>query len=842
MRLKPVSRRRFSGFMIEGLEDRRLFAFGVTSTGGGAASYVVDNGSGLTFTVLRNGATTSNTVHLGDITSVKYQGNELLAGGTYSHYEVGLTAAATISYTVNQTDGWILVTGDASADSNGGAVIQYYAVRRNDNNIYMASYVLDSGLGEGRFIAYLDKTIFTNRETASDNNGQTGAIEGGDVYGHPDGTTTSKFYNNGRRMIENIYHGVSGTAGTTPVGAWMFMGNREHGSGGPFFKDIDFQTGSSIEMYNYLYSGHAQTEAFRLPSLMGPYAIQINDGSPPVTPDYSWMGALDLQGWIPATQRGTLAGKASGVANGHEVTVGLSNSAAQYWATPDAGGNYVINAIQPGTYTETLYDGELEVGRKTVTVTAGAATVADIASTYYLPSNPVFRIGAWDGTPGGFLNADKIEIMHPSDVRMSSWALTPNFVVDTNTDGQWPMAQFKNVNNSQRITFNLTSAQVQNLTLRIGITIGYEGGRNQITVNTGKTYAWQSVVPTASSDLSSRGITRGTWRGRNQLYTYNIPSSAFRAGVNTIDLPLVSGGGTTGFLSANVAYDAIDLVPTTIANSAAIASVTISPANVTVTPNATRKYTAVAKDAAGNVIPANFDWSATNGTIDANGTYVAPASEGTGTISVVATRTGTAGYVSSSASTQTVTRTVSGSGSTGVSVVAAAPTVSSFVIDDGATQRSLVRSLTVNFSEPVTLAAGALTLSRRSPGGVTDVPFAITPVAGSGNSGYRLTFTGSDVVGDSLSDGSYDLALSSTAVTNAFGKKLASGATFSFHRLFGDADGDRGVSINDFNALASAFATSRGQIGYNDAFDFDGDGGISINDFNAFAARFGVIV
>src|SRR4051812_3579804 len=315
MRTKESAQRTAAGpLVVEGLEPRVLFAFGVTSTSGAAASYVIDNGADLKFSVLRSGATTSSTIHLGDITSIKYKNQEMLASyaqtSRYSHYEQGLGSGSTISYTVDNSSGWILVTCDDSAAASG-AVIQYYAVRRNDNNIYMASLPIDvtNGPGEGRFLAYLSTSVFPNPEAPSDNRGNTGAIEGSDVFGHADGTTTSKFYNMGRRMIENEVHGVvgaGGAGGATPVGAWMFMGNREHSAGGPFFKDIDFQTGSAVEMYNCIFTGHTQTEPYR--QGLHVYAMQFNDGSAPAKPDYAWMEALNLQGWIDASDRGTLSG------------------------------------------------------------------------------------------------------------------------------------------------------------------------------------------------------------------------------------------------------------------------------------------------------------------------------------------------------------------------------------------------------------------------------------------------------------------------------------------------------------------------------------------------------
>lgn len=41
-------------------------------------------------------------------------------------------------------------------------------------------------------------------------------------------------------MIDNPAHGITGT----DIGAFMNMVNHEHYAGGPFMKDIDFQTTS----------------------------------------------------------------------------------------------------------------------------------------------------------------------------------------------------------------------------------------------------------------------------------------------------------------------------------------------------------------------------------------------------------------------------------------------------------------------------------------------------------------------------------------------------------------------------------------------------------------------
>src|SRR5262249_32870570 len=78
----------------------------------------------------------------------------------------------------------------------------------------------------------------------------------------------------------------------------------------------------------------------------------------------------------------------------------------------------------------------------------------------------------------------------------------------------------------------------------------------------GQPYRWTSALPAPSSQPNSRSITRGTYRGNNTTFTYNIPRSALVAGTNTIDISVNSGSGSTGFLSTAVVYHAIDFLPT----------------------------------------------------------------------------------------------------------------------------------------------------------------------------------------------------------------------------------------------------------------------------------------
>ncbi len=324
----PFSRSTCHGFAaFEKLEPRHLLAFGLTTT---SSSYTVDTGANLVFSVAR----TAGNGSVGDLTSTKYNGTELeapfSATSRHSHYESGLSSSTIVTATVDPQGNWIKITCD---DTSGVGVIQYYVARKGFNNIYMATYApgpSSPSPGEMRFITYTNHAVLTNAPAPSNLTGNTGAIESQDVFGFADGTTASKYYGE-YRIIDDPYHGVTGGG----FGVFMNMGNRESSSGGPFMKDIDFQTTSSqsTEVYNYMFSGHSQTENFR-PGLQGPYALQFTTGGVPPALDYSFLEGVGLTGWVAAAQRGSLSGTASGVPSGHEVTVALINATAQYRRIP----------------------------------------------------------------------------------------------------------------------------------------------------------------------------------------------------------------------------------------------------------------------------------------------------------------------------------------------------------------------------------------------------------------------------------------------------------------------------------------------------------------------------
>jgi polygalacturonase len=167
-----------------------------------------------------------------------------------------------------------------------------------------------------------------------------------------------------------------------------------------------------------------------------------------------------------------------------------------------------------------------------------------------------------------------------------------------------------------------------------------------------------------------------------------------------------------------------------------------------------------------------------------------------------------------------------------------APAVSSFSVNGGAVQRSMDTLVSVVFNQPVNLATGAITLVQRATGGGSPTTMTFT-LSSTDNTTWNLTFPGG--VGSSLPNGIYDLAVTAADVTSiATGTPMSDDQTFTFHRLFGDADGNGVVNNADYFAFKQAFATISGGAGYNAIFDYDGNGVINNADYFQFKLDFGV--
>ncbi|WP_406174712.1 rhamnogalacturonan lyase B N-terminal domain-containing protein [Streptomyces sp. NBC_00996] len=511
------------------------------------SNYVVDTGANLVFKVSKTN---------GDLTSLVYRGTEYQGyGGKNSHVESGL---GTSTVTITQSGSTILISVAY------GTLRHYYAARSGENNVYLWTNKADTSVSATRYIVRVKAGLFLNDEPDSYTYAPT-TVEASDVFAKSGGQTRSKHYSK-LRVIDYDHIGWN----TGSVGLWIVRSNHEKASGGPFYRSLlRHQSADGGGLYEILYYGENQTEAQRF-GLQGPYVIAFTDGGAPSSSLFpgtlttSWADSLGISGYVAAGGRGRVAGVGiTGRNTAYPYTVGLANSAAQYWGSArSSDGYFSIPGVRPGTYTLTVFKDELAVHTTSVTVTPGTTTTLN---TIAIPSSndpgnasAVWRIGDWTGTPSGFKNAALMTYAHPSDVRASSW--TGNVVIGSGSETpSFPAYIWKDVNSGLLVYFKLTAAQAAAArTLRIGVTTAYANGRPQVTVN-----SWVSSIPSPPTQPSTRSLTVGSYRGNNYTFTYSVPASAWLTDVgqyNVLKIDVVSGSGTTSYLSAGTSIDAIDLL------------------------------------------------------------------------------------------------------------------------------------------------------------------------------------------------------------------------------------------------------------------------------------------
>lgn len=560
--------------------------------------YVIDTDGGLVFKV--RGWDSSSTTAIGDLSSMVYKGVEyadpargtqLNSGADWLYNGVSAVGLKVEAVSANGTvtpasssNGGVVNASDyirvtlTSTSTKGGVLTHYYLVKKGESNIHMGTHFTEEPDVHGlvRFIARIPiaklpnggpvnaagglRTYNGESFWAEDLRGTSGAIEASDVFGFPAtdaryGQSRSKHYAN-RRLKDWEFVGGSGPG----VGIWFWRDNNEGGSGGPFYRSLLQQITDTTNELTYIVNyGEAQTEAFRM-GVLNTYTMIFNDGTAPTArPDTSWYGNVGLLGYVPPVGRGSVSGAGlTGRIAGLPYAVGFANAQAQYWADADpVDGHFTATGMLPGVYTMTVYKGELAVQTGSVTVTANATYALNpVAITADPEATPtLWRIGHWDGTPQEFINGDKLTFMHPSDVRMASWNISPFVIGQSNAATQWPAYQWKDVNNGLQVRFTLKRGQnTAPLRLRLGTTADFAGARPQVTVN-----SWTSAIPAAPPKVS-RNLTVGTYRGFNRTYSFDIPAAQLVVGTNVLTINTVSGTAGAAFLSPALSFDAIDLI------------------------------------------------------------------------------------------------------------------------------------------------------------------------------------------------------------------------------------------------------------------------------------------
>ena len=154
------------------------------------------------------------------------------------------------------------------------------------------------------------------------------------------------------------------------------------------------------------------------------------------------------------------------------------------------------------------------------------------------------------------------------------------------------------------------------------------------------------------------------------------------------------------------------------------------------------------------------------------------------------------------------------------------------VIDDGSAQRSRVSNITYRFSTDISsIDADAWMLSRVDGAGVEVIASRVDART------YILTFTGTNTEFGSVVDGRYVLTLYASGVHTTAGGQLSADASLTFHRLFGDVNGDGIIGSYDLVAFRSALNATVTDAAYRSYFDFDASGVIDAWDYDQLRLR-----
>jgi len=171
-----------------------------------------------------------------------------------------------------------------------------------------------------------------------------------------------------------------------------------------------------------------------------------------------------------------------------------------------------------------------------------------------------------------------------------------------------------------------------------------------------------------------------------------------------------------------------------------------------------------------------------------------------------------------------------------------APTVTDVVINgagpsvtpDERRQRSMVTSIVVRFSEPVRFEEGVMSMvligRTATDGRPVGSPVSFNFAPSADRTSMTIIFVGEDVVGGSIPDGRYRLDILMSNVIDDSGLSGSGTRSETFHRLFGDADGNGAVDGRDLLQFRRSLGSTEGGTRYRSWFDIDADGDVSPTD------------
>ena len=168
--------------------------------------------------------------------------------------------------------------------------------------------------------------------------------------------------------------------------------------------------------------------------------------------------------------------------------------------------------------------------------------------------------------------------------------------------------------------------------------------------------------------------------------------------------------------------------------------------------------------------------------------------------------------------------------------------VESFVVNGGASQRSKIYSVDINFNQQLALppdASDAIHIVRRAgENKYKDVKLAPTSVTQAANGNTIVRYVGPSSSDAIIIDGDYKIVLTSRSLVGGV-NSAPNELLGEFWSLSGDGNGDGVVDQLDYNIFRNSIGTTSTEPGFADFFDFDNNGAIDQVDYQYFLLQLG---
>ena len=468
----------------------------------------------------------------------------------------------------------------------------------------------------------------------------------------------------------------------------------------------------------------------------------------------------------------TLTASYAGLVNGDTAapTIRILDADGKVVSGIPASGTYTIVASGDvdSNYDITYVPATLTITPAPLTITANNQTIAYSAALSILTAGYTGLVNG--DTAASLTTAPAISILNAAGTPVSG----------TPTPGTYTISTTGAVDTNYTISYGVATLTVSRATPALILSsapasITYNG-KSDVT-------SWATATLSGASGASAptSPVTLSFYNGSSTTGTA-LTSLPVNAGTYTVMASYGGDGNYTAIASPAVTF--------TINRAAAQVQLALPPS--TITCDGSNDVTAWVKATLAGPLNApapsgSLTYTYYSGTT-ATGTPLTSTPSAAGTYTVVASYGGNSNYLPSSASTTfTINAAVALTTST---LVNGLPNTGSIVN----TQRSQVTGMVINFSAPVTLSAGAITLADQDSanpfgGAGARVPFTLT--SSNGGATYTLTFSGAGFVSrgslaTSLPNGHYVLAVNFSLVSCGTATVPSGSQSLLFHRLYGD--------------------------------------------------------